>query len=491
VGRPLLLLLLIALSALGCTAPEPDFHALYDASARYRNARRNPIIVIPGILGSNLKTAQGQVVWGAFTSTSVDPETAEGARTFAHPMGSGPLRSLLDDVVPDGALETVEVDLLGLHFELGAYIGMLKSLGVGGYQDQQLALAGAIDYGSDHYTCFQFDYDWRRDNVENARRLMEFIKLKKAYVEAENKKRFGDDSPVKFDIVAHSMGGLLTRYFLRYGDAELPKGPPPPPTWAGAKLVERAILVGTPNAGSASALQELVGGVQLSALLPLYAPALVGSLPSVYQLLPRARHGALLDEHRKPIPDLLDPNLWIARGWGLADPDQDSVLAELLPSLNTPAKRRAVALDHLRKCLAAARRFQAALDLPAAPPSGCNLYIVAGDAAPTSAVLAIEPKGELKTLTQCGGDGTVTRDSALMDERLGTPAKDRDPHLVSPIRWTSVLFVFSDHLGMTSDPAFTDNVLYLLLVDPRADRAHSAQPDSKDSPQPTKPPDDE
>jgi hypothetical protein len=29
------------------------------------------------------------------------------------------------------------------------------------------------------------------------------------------------------------------------------------------------------------------------------------------------------------------------------------------------------------------------------------------------------------------------------------------------------MFLFSDHLGLTKDPAFTDNVLYLLLEDPR------------------------
>jgi hypothetical protein len=30
-----------------------------------------------------------------------------------------------------------------------------------------------------------------------------------------------------------------------------------------------------------------------------------------------------------------------------------------------------------------------------------------------------------------------------------------------------VTFLFTDHLGLTRDPAFADNVLYLLLEDPR------------------------
>jgi hypothetical protein len=55
---------------------------------------------------------------------------------------------------------------------------ILMALGVGGYRDQGLSDAGAIDYGDDHFTCFQFDYDWRRDIVENARALEKFIQKK-------------------------------------------------------------------------------------------------------------------------------------------------------------------------------------------------------------------------------------------------------------------------------------------------------------------------
>ena len=39
--------------------------------------------------------------------------------------------------------------------------------------------------------------------------------------------------------------------------------------------------------------------------------------------------------------------------------------------------------------------------------------------------------------------------------------------LRSPIRFSGVMFLFSDHLGMTKDPAFSDNVLYILLEQPR------------------------
>jgi hypothetical protein len=38
---------------------------------------------------------------------------------------------------------------------------------------------------------------------------------------------------------------------------------------------------------------------------------------------------------------------------------------------------------------------------------------------------------------------------------------------VSPIHFSNVTFLFTDHIGLTSDPAFTDNVLYQLLEAPR------------------------
>lgn len=458
--------------AVGCAAapPAPDLGGIYGRAARHHDARRNPVVLIPGILGSKLRLGglTGQVVWGAFTSESADPETPEGARALAHPLARG--RALLqatDRVVPAGVLDRLHVDLLGLPLELSAYVGILRTLGVGGYRDEALGRAGAVDYGEDHYTCFQLDYDWRRDCAEQAARLDAFLRARRAYVEAENAKR-GWQGPVKFDVVAHSMGGVVLRWYLMYGTAPLPlEGPLPEPTWAGAELVERAILVGTPSAGSVLSLAQLVDGVRFSALLPEYPPALVGTFPSVYQLLPRGRHGAVVDARGRPIGDLLDPALWERNGWGLADPAQAEVLARLLPDVADPAERRRIALEHLRLCLLGARRFQEALDRPARPPEGLELFLVAGDAVETPARLAVGDAGRVRVTAVAPGDGTVPRQSALMDERAGRDGDE--PHLISPVPWRQVAFVFTDHLEMTRDPAFTDQVLWWLLEDPRGE----------------------
>jgi pimeloyl-ACP methyl ester carboxylesterase len=459
-------------AALGCATsvtPLPDMGGIYNRAARWRDDQRNPVIVIPGVLGSKLVDPESRrVVWGAFLGSYANPNSADGAGLVALPMRRGvPLRELRDEVVPDGVLESVRVSLFGLPVEQQAYVSILRTLGVGGYRDQQLAEAGAIDYGSDHFTCFQFDYDWRRDNVENARRLHDFIVEKRAYVKRQLRERYGiERDDLRFDIVAHSMGGLLARYYLRYGTADLPEdGSPPPVTWEGAENVERLVLVGTPNAGSLTSLKDLVEGTKLSFVLPRYAPALIGSMPAIYQLLPRTRHRAVFDEVGAPV-DVFDPKVWSRFGWGLASTDAAPVLAQMLPHVGDEAERRSIALDHLAKSLKRARRFHAALDVPTAPPSGTVLHLFAGDARPTPAVMQVSNAGTLRVVALGPGDDTVLRTSATMDERVGRPEEEWAPGLVSPIAWRDISFVFTDHLAMTRDPSFTDNVLYRLLDAP-------------------------
>jgi pimeloyl-ACP methyl ester carboxylesterase len=460
----------LLLATFGCaqTVETPELGGLYDRLAQEHDPQRNPVIVIPGILGSKLvDDRDGRVVWGAFAGGYSDPGKPEGARLVSIPMSEGAaLAERVDTVRPDGALDRLRVNFAGLPLELNAYVQILGTLGVGGYRDEPLGLAGAVDYGDDHYTCFQFDYDWRRDNIENAQRLHAFILEKRAYVQSELRARYGmENADVKFDIVAHSMGGLLTRYYLRYGDAEPPPaGETPVVTWAGAEHVERAILVGTPSAGSADSLLQLTKGIRFAFFLPRYEPAVLSTMPAIYQLLPRPRHGAVVRAGTADRVDVLDPDVWEAMGWGLLDPEQDDVLRMLLPDEPDAARRRAIARDHVEQCLRRARRFFAALDVPAAPPPGTDISLIAGDAVPTNARLEVDDEGRLWVLEKGPGDGSVLRSSALMDERIGGTWQRT---LVSPVRWHRVTFLFEDHLALTQDPVFADNVLYQLLEEPR------------------------
>ena len=472
-----MLLALLPLTA--CAAPgdrDPDLGALYLQAARYEGIERNPVVVIPGLLGSRLVDPDsGRVVWGAFDGNFADPTGAEGANLMALPMGIGiPLDELRDGVVPDGALETLDVSIFGLPFQLDAYRSILKTLGAGGYIDKDMVQAarGLLDtedlWGENHFTCFQFAYDWRRGVPENAEQLSIFLEQRAVEVQAERAKRFGPDAglePVQFDLVCHSLGGLVARWYLRYGQDTTATGLAGVP-WTGASRVDKCVLVATPNLGSSQALSDMVFGMNLGAFAADYSPAILGTLPTSYQLLPSGSE-ALVDAavagDSAPLADVFSETLWQELGWGLASADAEPVLAQLLPHVADPEERRAIALDHQRKCLDEARRVAGALGVRAERPAGLDLVLFAGDALETPAQAQYLDGGQLWTRRSLPGDGTVTRASALGDRRTET---NWTPKLQSHIDWTQVTFLFRDHIGVVSDPAFVDNLLYQLLEQP-------------------------
>ncbi len=453
-----------------CNAPPrvPDLGGLYNDLAQNEDPYRNPVILIPGILGSKLVDKKSEtVVWGTFGFGNADPSSPEGTRLVALPMvGGRNLRDLQDDVIATETLDKVVISFGGYPLVLNTYAYILGVLGVGGYRDEQQSAQGVVDWGNQHFTCFQFAYDWRRDIVESAIRLDNFIIEKKQYVQQELEKRFGiKDHDVKFDLIAHSMGGLVARYYLRYGIQDLPAdGSLPKLTWDGSRHVNNVVMVGTPNGGAIDAILKLVEGYRPALLLPDYPPAVIGTMPSLYEMLPRTRHGLLQDAQGRPVDDIFNPELWRKHGWGLADAKQNKMLQMLLPEEQSPEIRSQIAFEYLTKVLNRAKQFTAAMDVPARPPESLHLYLVAGDAEDTDKVVRIEKSGKLIVTEKGPGDSVVLRSSALMDERGPGSQTSR---LISPIGWRQVLFLFSNHRDITNDPAFTDNLLYILLESPK------------------------
>lgn len=469
----------------------PNIADLYREAAKIET--RNPVIVIHGILGARLEEREtGRSVWGAFGGDSVHPNTPDGARLIGLPLEIPASAFDYDPataaVHAAGPLDAIELSFFFKIIAVEVYASILRSLGVGGYLDPVSMDPSVPQYPETHFTCFTFFYDWRRDNVENAIRLGHFLTEKRHEIAEHLGRRVailreaGHDEEArellewhaggyKFDIVAHSMGGLIARYFLRFGAHDLPPdGSAPAVTWAGAREIDRLVCVGTPSFGAIEALENLHDGFELSFLLPHFRPEILGTMPAIYQLLPRTRHGVLIGKDDAPIDvDLFDPTVWRENAWGLARDDADEVLQHLLPKVGDAGVRRARALAYQAWCLRRARQFHAAIDRVPEGDVPAEIYLFAADTQQTKTRAVLErSRGRLiakfdERACYAYGDATVPRYSAVADERMGGPSR---PYLRSPVPWADVVFVSDDHIGLTSNPHFTNNLLYLLLERP-------------------------
>jgi len=227
----------------GCGARRtPNLERIF-ADARAREGKR-PVIVIPGILGSQLVNRRtNEVVWpSAFRSANDE---------LSLPI-SPDLAANRDELY---AVKIVDVARLArLTPEVYVYHELLDALRrYGGYQEGSWDAPAA---NGDRDTFYIFPYDWRRDNVETARELVRRV---------EELKRKLNRPDLRFNIVAHSMGGLVARYAAMYGDSDLPSGNAAPvPTWAGASFISKVFMMGTPNQGSAEAFAALLDGFSIT-----------------------------------------------------------------------------------------------------------------------------------------------------------------------------------------------------------------------------------
>lgn len=300
---------------------------------------RVPVIIIPGVTGSELINSKtGEVVW-LKASRSKDDD-------LRLPIVANPLRAR-DHLVPGDILRSVK---FGIFPRIDVYNGLIESLEKdGGYHEE--SWTKPTRNGGDA-AIYVFPYDWRLDNVSNARLLVHKIselrlKLKQPHL--------------KFNVIAHSMGGIIARYAAMYGDADLPVGTRKPrPTWAGSQFFEKVVLLGTPNEGSLEALNTMVHGYSVTGFnfsLPwvqFLSRFDLFTIPAAYQLLPAPGTFRVMDENFEPVAiDLYDPREWTKYGWNAID---DKGFAKNF----TSAERKAAKL-FFAAALDRAKRLQEAL----------------------------------------------------------------------------------------------------------------------------------
>ncbi|GGS32069.1 hypothetical protein F2B00_06275 [Streptomyces parvus] len=217
---------------------------------------RDAVIVLPGIMGSELvDTESGRVVWGLSDS-----------RWYARAWTTGTSLSSLrvtDDERQGRTGRIVARRLL----RFPAFAPVLR-----GFEPYTALLAGIRRVTAHADAVAEFPYDWRLPVELNARLLS--AKAEQHLNAWRSHPRGSRDA--RLVLVAHSMGGLVARYFthvLGCGDQ-----------------VRSVITLGTPYHGSVKAVQILSAG--RGAPLPLprrRLRALGAALPGLYDLLPSYR----------------------------------------------------------------------------------------------------------------------------------------------------------------------------------------------------------
>lgn len=465
----------------GCGARRtPDLARIFErASAR---KGKPPLIIIPGILGSQLRNKNTQeIVWPSAIRSDVD-----GLSLPTTPV----LENNRDDLIADQIVTTARLvpKLERFSPEVLVYrelLGALKTYG--GYRE------GSWDNplpGDEADTFFVFAYDWRRDNVETAQLLVRKIEQLKLKL---------DKPDLRFNVVAHSMGGLVARYAAAYGAGDLPPaGVAPRPTWAGASHIAKIFMLGTPNEGSAEALVTLLEGYSITEglrrrihLLNKLSREDAITAPAIFQLLPHDGGARFLDENLQELKiDLYDPATWREYGWSpLDDP---AFLKRYTKGhwRDEEVSRTPGSLDELEKYFAAvldrARRFHDALDAAAPDPARpVALYAFGGDCEETlsAPVMRRDPRtNRWQTITQPRpfrntlgqewkrkeveramfepGDGRVTRRS-LLGETHAPPR--RSGLFNSPFPLSYAVFACDLHSDLQTNKTLQDNALTLLI----------------------------
>ena len=428
-----------------------DERALSHLYAGYRALPQKPATMfMPGMMASVLKDGKtGKIVYGNVFQGLI--------KELELPIDGKTLRDNQDEVVEGGVVRTFK------------YIPGVLELDLNDRIAQVARKVGGFKAGRDG---FSYAWDWRRDLVEAAQKLDRAI---------EDIKRKTGQPDLKINLVCHSAGGLVARYYAKYGAADVLGEDLPVPTYAGAKNINKILMLGTPNAGAVESFMTVHQGLWLPSVGRATAE-MIFSMPALYEFMPLDGKKIFIDASGKRLDvDLYDPANWELYGWSVFNPKlQAKVLAELKKA-NGDAEgekkfreKLAIQRRYIALALDRARRFQAALWAgdPVEEKQKVRYIVFGGDRAPTlqAALLSRDDKGAWKTSFKTDdpnlrdalygyGDMSVTKESVL--SRHTVDINGVSVRLQLPLERS--VFFFSNHVEMPKDMTFLDNVLHTIF----------------------------
>ncbi len=209
-----------------------------------KTATRDMIVVLPGITGSVLVDDRGEEIWNA---------SAAALSTYLRSLGASLDKLVVYPDRPDGIRASKLIS--GIHGVFG--LGRID-----GYQALQSMIRDNFELTTNY---IEFPYDWRLSNRISAQQLKTLIDAR--LPEWQRSPRGGRNA--KVILIAHSMGGLVARYFLEKLEG-----------WVHCRAL---ITFGTPYRGALDAVGYLANGYKKAFLDFTNA---MRSMQSVYELLP-------------------------------------------------------------------------------------------------------------------------------------------------------------------------------------------------------------
>ncbi len=259
------------------------------------------IIFIPGYKGSALtETKSGDTLW---ISTA---EALFGSKTLAFDLPKLDVQGA-GEIQTSGVLGSIP--LISLLYSIDAY-------------GKCLARIRSVD--NVETPVIPFAYDWRMDNITSIRKLDSLVR------------ELREQGVRQVDVVAHSMGGLILSYYLRYGTQE-------PETavenWEGAQLLGDIALTGVPFRGTMLMFRDMKKGTVQGLNKKLLDRTAIASFESSYQLLPDTP--SIITPELEPLGDVIfNPDYWQTHRWGLMDWEDEPHSSALQSARNTFTRER-------------------------------------------------------------------------------------------------------------------------------------------------------
>jgi len=348
----------------GCSQnSKPDLARLY--KTKPSTHQHPPVVLLHGIMGSKLReNGTLEELWFGNLSTLLF-SNYESIRLHIDPQTLLPLED-------QGEPFAIADKAAGTDF----YQAIIKTLTeYGGYELTD------INTPADNLNrkMYVFTYDWRLDNVTSARRLHQFIqRIKKDH----------NNPDLKVDLVAHSMGGLVSRYYLRYGETDVLDDNEFPVNQQGAQHVRRVILLGTPNLGSVGSVHSFITGLRIG-LRTIPTEVLV-TMPSIYQLFPHNINSWVINMNGETLDrDVFDRTIWERFQWSIFDPKVRQRIVSAFDDSEAGQAYLDTLERYFEKHIERARRFLWSLTVEVDDPQ-YELIVMGGDCELTPARLLMK-----------------------------------------------------------------------------------------------------